>query len=77
MENRVWALVQVGRYLGTDMMLAQVKEEEKEELKRYLGRFFLNVHGQSQEAEAKAALYKQEGAELGFKYITALRDSLY
>jgi hypothetical protein len=77
MKNRVWALVQVGKYVGIDAMLAQVKAEEKEALKTYLRRFFLNTHGASQAVEMKANEYTQEGAELGYKYLTALRDGLY
>jgi hypothetical protein len=77
MKNRVWALVQVGKYVGIDAMLAQVKAEEKEALKTYLRRFFLNNHGVNQTMEMKASQYVQEGAELGYKYLTALRDSLY
>lgn len=77
MKNRVWALVQVGRFIGIDAMIAQVKAEEKEELKMYLKRFFLNTHGTSQAEEMKANAYIQEGTELGYKYITALRESLY
>lgn len=77
MKNRVWALVQVGKYVGIDAMLAQVKAEEKEALKTYLRRFFLNTHGVNQTMEMKANQYAQEGAELGYKFLTALRDSLY
>lgn len=77
MKDRVWALVQVGKYIGVDAMLAQVKVEEREDLKRYLKRFFLNTHGTSQVEEMKANIYTQEGAELGYKYLTALRNSLY
>lgn len=77
MKNRVWALVQVGRYIGIDAMLAQVKAEEKEDLKKYLRRFFLNTHGASQAEEMQANVYVQEGMVLGYKHITALRDSLY
>ena len=77
MENRVWALVQVGKYVGIDAMLAQVKAEEKEALKTYMRRFFLNTHGTNQAMEMKANQYAQEGAELGYKFLTALMDSLY
>lgn len=77
MKDRVWALVQVGRYIGIDAMLAQVKMEEKEDLKRYLKRFFLNTHGTSQAEEMKANVHTQEGAELGYKFLTALMNSLY
>lgn len=77
MKDRVWALVQVGRYIGVDAMLTQIKAEEKEDLKSYLKRFFLNAHGTSQVEEMKINTYTQEGAELGYKYLTALRNSLY
>lgn len=77
MKNRVWALVQVGRYINIDAMLAQVKDEEKENLRLYLRKFFLNTHGMSQQAEMRAWGYVQEGTVLGYEYLTALRDSLY
>lgn len=69
--------MQVGKYVGIDAMLAQVKAEEKETLKTYLNRFFLNTHGVNQTMEMEANQYVQEGAELGYKFLTALRDSLY
>jgi len=77
MKNRVWALIQVGKYIGIDTMIAQIKPEEKEKLKTYLRRYFLNTHGMNQEQEMKAWEYQQEGTELGYKYLIALRDSLY
>lgn len=77
MKNRVWALCQVGRYVGIDQMIAQVKPEEKEELRSYLRRFFLNASGLPQQVQMEAWGYEQEGAELGYKYLTALRNSLY
>ena len=77
MKNRVWALCQVGRYVGIDQMIAQVKPEEKEDLRIYLRRFFLNTSGLPQQVQMEAWGYSQEGAELGFVYLRALRDSLY
>ena len=77
MKNRVWALVQVGKYVGIEEMLAQVKPEERDDLKRYLRRFFLNTHGASQAQEMEEWKCMQEGAELGYKVLTALRDGLY
>ena len=69
--------MQVGKYIGTDAMMAQVKPDEVEDLKMYLRRYFLNTHGMSQEAEMQANVYVQEGAVLGYKYLTELRDGLY
>ena len=69
--------MQVGKYVGIDAMLAQVKAEEKEDMKTYMRRFFLNTHGVSQTVEMEANQHVQEGAELGYKFLTALRDSLY
>ena len=77
MKDRVWALVQVGKYIGIDEMISQIKTEEKEALKTYMRRFFLNTHGASQSEEMKANEYTQEGAELGYKYLTAIMDSLH
>ena len=74
MEKRVYALIQVGKVLGIDAMLTQVKNDEKAELHRYLRRYFLNTHGMSQADEFKACEYQQEATELGYKYIKALYE---
>ena len=72
MSGRVWALTQVGRYVGVDAMIKQVKEEEKTDLRRYLWRFFLNTNGMPQEAQMKAWAWQQKGTELGYDLLKAL-----
>lgn len=72
MSGRVWALTQVGRYVGVDAMLNQVNEEEKTDLRRYLWRFFLNTNGMPQEAQMKAWEWQQKSAELGHHLLEAL-----
>lgn len=72
MSQRVWALTQVGRYLGKDKMLEQVKDEEKDDLHRYLRRFFLNTNGMPQEAQMKAWEWQQKAFELGYDLLRAL-----
>lgn len=72
MLARIKALAQVGRYLGIEAMLAQVKENEKQELHRYLRRYFLNTYGLPQEEQMQACKYQQEAAEIGWEYINAL-----
>lgn len=76
MKMRVWALVQVGRYVGIPEMLNQVKEHEKKDLRLYLMRYFLNKHGMSQEAEMRAWKYQQEGTEIGYSFLTELYNNI-
>lgn len=77
MKNRLYALTQIGKFCGIEMMIGQVKEEEKAELRHYLNRFYLNIHGMNQEAEGIAWGFRQEGAVLGYRYLDALMDHLY
>ena len=74
MSGRVWALAQVGRYLGKEKMLEQVKDEEKQDLRKYLWRFFLNTYGMPQEAQMKAWKWQQKSAELGHDLLECLYD---
>lgn len=72
MKLRVYALVQVGKYIGIPEMINQIKTEEKSDLKAYLKRYFLNTHGMPQEAEMLAWKYQQEGTEIGYAFLTEL-----
>lgn len=73
-KNRVWALTEVGKYVGKDEMLAQIKEDEAEELWYYTRVFFANVHGLSQAQEMRINALQSEGKVLGFEYLKAIRD---
>ena len=73
----LWGLTTVGKYLGTEKMIEQIKPEWVDKLYHYLQRYFLNTHGMDQDAEMKAWKYQQEGAELGWKYLNALNDAIY
>lgn len=76
MSGRVWALSQVGRYIGIPEMLKQIRREEIADLKAYLRRYFLNTHGMPQEAEMKAWQYQQEGAAIGWDILNAMYKNI-
>ena len=77
MKERLYALIQIGKYIGVETMVSQVTDSERNELKKYMRRYFLNTHGMNQQAEGEAWKYRQEGTELGYKYLTPLYESLY
>ena len=74
MLNRIKALATVGRFLGTEEMKKQIKQEEKKDLYRFTHRYYMNKHGVSQQAEMKACEYMQEGAEIGWEYIKEIHE---
>ena len=77
MKGRLWALAQVGKFVGFDAMVNCIKDEEVEDLRQYVNRFYYNANGLPQEMEMEIASYQFEAAEHGWALINFLRDWLY